>query len=97
MYGFLGDYAHLIECAKALQDHIESVYDRTIPIADEDVPQVSVSLGQCAALIEVDELQVWHSEVDSHELTPESLIEAFTTRCDVWSRFSRLTNHRGAV
>jgi len=33
-------------------------------------------------------LQIWHSEVDSLELTPEMVIESFTEQCGKWSRFS---------
>jgi hypothetical protein len=86
MYGFLEDYQTIIDCAKQLQDHIEAVCDE-IGIARE-IPQVSISLGQCAAVIEVEELQIWHSEVDSLELTPEMVIESFTEQCGKWSRFS---------
>jgi hypothetical protein len=84
MYGFLEDYQTIIDCAKQLQDRIEAVCDES-GIA---IPQVSISLGQCAAIIEVDELQIWHSEVDSLDLTPEMVIESFTEQCGKWSRFS---------
>lgn len=86
MYGFREDYQTIIECAKQLQDHIEAVCDESGSV--KEIPQVSISLGQYAAVIEVDELQVWHSEVDSLELTPEMVIESFTEQCKKWSQFS---------
>ena len=72
MYGFLEDYQTIIECSKRLQDHIEAVCDERGIV--REIPQVSISLGLYAAAIEVCELQVWHSEVDSLELTPEMVI-----------------------
>lgn len=85
MYGYLEDYETIIECAKRLQDHIEDIHDKSLTL--KECPQVSISLGQCAAFIEVDEIQVWYSEVDSLELTAELLIELFTNRCIHWSQF----------
>ena len=86
MYGFLEDYQTIIECAKQLQDHIEAHCDESA--ITREIPQVSISLGQCTAVIEVDGLQIWHSEVDSLELSPEMVIESFTEQCGKWSRFN---------
>jgi hypothetical protein len=49
-------------------------------------PQVSLSLGPYATVIEVmfadGEIQLWHSEADSSELSPEMLIEIYAGKCN---------------
>ena len=85
MFGFLGDYAAVIDCAKHLQDHIDEIcVQQNIP---DDV-QVSVSLGPHAAVIEVEEIQVWHSECDSMDITPEAIVKLFQGRCTLWTFFA---------
>jgi uncharacterized iron-regulated protein len=85
MAGFRGDYLTMLECAQKLQEYIDSCcgeYGIT-----KYIPEVSISMGAFAGCIEVDELQVWHSEVDSSELTPELLIESFREQCCRWIPF----------
>lgn len=82
MYGFCQDYGTAIYCVSQLQQHIDS---RFVNVPAES-PQVSLSLGPYAAVIDVmfgdGEIQLWHSEADSSELTPESLIAIYSAKCE---------------
>ena len=82
MYGFFEDYQVAIDCVAQLQQHIDSRFTDT----EVETPQVSLSLGPYAAVIEVmfphGEIQLWHSEADSTELSPETLIEIYGAKCE---------------
>jgi len=89
MYGYNHGYQVVIQCAGALQDYIDSVFGENAG----EVPQVSISLSHCSALIEVEEMEVWHSESSPFELTTESAIESFKEKCGEWARFSVVSSH----
>ena len=82
MYGFCEDYQVAIDCVAQLQQHI----DTRFADAAVETPQVSLSVGPYAAVIDVmfgdGEIQLWHSEADSSELTPESLIGIYAAKCE---------------
>jgi hypothetical protein len=86
MYGFCEDYRVAIDCVAELQQHIDSRFTA----APLDPPQVGLSLGPYAAVIDVmfgdGEIQLWHSEADSAELTPETLIGIYAAKCETMSK-----------
>lgn len=91
MRSLLEANADVFECAGALQDYINETLFCGVDASARDydvVPVVSVSLSHCGAIIEADEIQVWHSEQNPRELTPEYVIQLFRERCDYWARFS---------
>jgi hypothetical protein len=86
MHGFFEDYENAVDCVRQLQQHI---YDR-LGESETEPPQVSLSLGPHAAVIDVmsadGEIQLWHSEADSPELTPQTLIAIYATKCETMAR-----------
>jgi len=86
VYGFWQEYRDVIECAQRLQDHI----DARCESAPNEPPQVGLSLGPYAAVIDVmfgdGDIQLWHSEADSSELTPETLIAIYAAKCETMAK-----------
>lgn len=86
MYGFHEEYQVAVDCVAQLQHHIDSRFVG-VPI---EPPQVGLSLGPYTAVIDVmfgdGEIQLWHSEADSSELTPESLIGIYAAKCETMAK-----------
>jgi hypothetical protein len=86
VYGFFESYQTAVDCVTQLQQHIYSRFAESTV----EPPQVSLSLGPTAAVIELmfgdGEIQLWHSEADSSELTPETLIAIYAEKCETMAK-----------
>ncbi len=91
-FGIYADHTKLIEVARELQTWIDEKSEKIVPenVAPNDfeIPQVSITMADYAAAINIDNETVWDSEnCCEEELSFEYVKRLFVRRCEQFSYF----------